>query len=513
MDLELSDDPAHDPLASGAGEPLVPILRVDEGKVDPLALATWHEALSNTLGVEVPHDLMGLWLYPMQGGSVLLGPAALAEDELEIPVPSPHLKPEQLSRLEEVVARAGYRSVSCLPVRFGKRDVALLLLADLQSERYGPMERVVLQCVAQRIAPMLGRIAREWTAAEGTTSRQQERIAGLLQTVANANREGSTPQQFLAAISRGLAPLLPHEHIELLVPDQTGEKYLRLGEHPGGPLWLDPSLVITPEQLDIAAIFGGRSRLLMLDSFEDERWTRGFLTADEPPGSDLRSVAGARVSLRGLPPGYLLVGSIGPDLYGNEDVELLVLLSGLILPQVAEFLRPAAVPPREETSSEAGGSAERAEPAEVLLSVAGWLATASEPAIATRFIAGEAAKLLPFESLEFALKLNGSRVALLHPGERHARLTPALGTPLARILRGDVPEAVFHESTRRQIIVPLRTSGRVHGALVFNASDAVLTSTHLGLAQQLADIVASHLELLRRSALRTPPTVSLPAPR
>ena len=209
MDLELPDDLAHDPLASAASEPLVPILRVDEGKVDPLALATWHEALSNTLSVEVPHDLLGLWLYPMQGGSVLLGPAALAEDELEIPVPSPHLKPEQLSRMEEVVSGAGYQSASCLPVRFGKRDVALLLVADLESERYGPMERVVLQCVAQRIAPMLGRIARAWTPAEGTTSRQQERIAGLLQTVANANREGSTPQQFLAAIGRGLAPLLP----------------------------------------------------------------------------------------------------------------------------------------------------------------------------------------------------------------------------------------------------------------------------------------------------------------
>jgi hypothetical protein len=501
MDFELQDDFGPDPLAFAGSEPLVPILRVDKGKVDPITLATWHEALSNTLGVEVPHDLMGLWLYPVQGGSVLLGPAALAQDELEVPIPSPHLKPEQLAHLEEVVTRAGYQSASCLPVRFGKRDVALFLVADLQGDRYGPMERVVLQCVAQRIAPMLGRIAREWTPAEGTTSRQQERIAGLLQTVANANREGSTPQQFLAAISRGLAPLLPHEHIELLVPDELGARYLRLGEHPGGPLWFDPSLVVTPEQLDIAGIFGGRSRLLVLDSYEDDRWPRGFLTAEESGGADLRSIAGARMSLRSLPPAYLLVGSIGPDLYGAEDVELLVLLSGLILPQIAGFLRG----PSQSTVAQGSGDKEKS--AELLLSIAGWLATASEPGIATQFVASEAAKLLPFDHLAFALKLDGERVAVLHPGERNATLTPSLGTPLARILRGDDPEGIFNESDRRHIIVPLRGSGRVHGAMVFGATDAVLNLAHLGLAQQLADIVASHLELLRRAAIRTPPTV------
>src|SRR5256885_1344633 len=129
MALELRDDPADDPLSSKGSELLVPILRVDDGKVDPVALATWHQALSNTLAVEVPHDLMGLWLYPAQGGVVLLGPEALAEDELGVPIPDPYLKPEQLSVLEEVVTGAGYGSATCLPVRFGKRDVALLLIA------------------------------------------------------------------------------------------------------------------------------------------------------------------------------------------------------------------------------------------------------------------------------------------------------------------------------------------------------------------------------------------------
>ena len=53
---------AEDPLSSSGSEPLVPILRSDERQIDAVALATWHEALSNTVAVEVPHDLMGLWL-------------------------------------------------------------------------------------------------------------------------------------------------------------------------------------------------------------------------------------------------------------------------------------------------------------------------------------------------------------------------------------------------------------------------------------------------------------------
>ena len=108
----------EDPLSSSGSEPLVPILRVEGDRLDSVALATWHEALSNTVSVEVPHDLMALWLYPASGGVVLLGPAELAQDGLAIPEPAPHLKPEQLSQVEQVVLNAGYKSVACLPVVF-----------------------------------------------------------------------------------------------------------------------------------------------------------------------------------------------------------------------------------------------------------------------------------------------------------------------------------------------------------------------------------------------------------
>src|SRR5688500_10314516 len=381
------DEPVDDPLSVVGSEPLVPILRAD-ARVDPVALTTWHQALSNTLSVEVPHDLMGLWLYPSQGGVALVGPPELAADDLAIPIPSPHLTSEQLSVIEQTVLSAGYGSVTCLPIRFGKRDVALMLVADLQPERYGPAERVLLQCVARRVAPMLGRIARQWVTAEGSVSRQQERIAGLLETVSKANRAANSPQSFVAAIGRGLAPLLPHDHIELLVPNSAGDEYFRLGEHPGGALWADPSLTISRAHLDIAAVFGGQGQLLVPDTYEDARWPRGFLTAAESGGADIRAVIGAQLGLGGRSGAYLLVGSIGPEIYGADDVELLVLLAGLIAPQIGGFLRsekPAGPPPPPVAAPAPAQDGS----AELLFSIARLLATTSDPAAATRLISDE----------------------------------------------------------------------------------------------------------------------------
>ena len=64
------DDLSGDAFPPAAGEPLVPILRLDDGGDDADALATWHQALSNALSAEVPHDLLALWLYPTRGGAV-----------------------------------------------------------------------------------------------------------------------------------------------------------------------------------------------------------------------------------------------------------------------------------------------------------------------------------------------------------------------------------------------------------------------------------------------------------
>ena len=86
----------------------MPLLRPGDDPADPLTLVTWYQALSSALASDVPHDLLGFWLYPSSGGSVLLGPAELAADRLAVPEP-PAVGRGQLALLEEIVQGAGYR--------------------------------------------------------------------------------------------------------------------------------------------------------------------------------------------------------------------------------------------------------------------------------------------------------------------------------------------------------------------------------------------------------------------
>jgi hypothetical protein len=257
--------------------------------------------------------------------------------------------------------------------------------------------------------------------------------------------------------------------------------------------------------------------LLVSDSYEDARWPRGFLTAAESNGADLRSIVGVRMALGGPLLAYLLVGSIGPELYGADDLELLVLLAGLIAPQVAGYLRAESPRPLELATGKQPEPTPVTQPlasdtsAEGFFRISSRLATTSEAAGATRLIAEEGAGLLPFGKLVFALRLTeDDRVVLLQPGERRALLklpsVPVTGTALARVLEGEVPHVFARTTEESRLIVPLRVQGSVRGALIFSAQvPKALTELHVDSAQRLADIVAAHLELIRRSAAASRP--------
>jgi GAF domain-containing protein len=74
------------------------------------------------------------------------------------------------------------------------------------------------------------------------------------------------------------------------------------------------------------------------------------------------------------------------------------------------------------------------------------------------------------------------------------------------VLRGELADALTETQKQSELIVPLRTAGRVIGALILSARGfgALGRSDALQL-QQLADIVAPYVELFRRAA-------TLPAP-
>lgn len=494
-----------DAFPPAADEPLVPILRLDQGVGDAEELATWHQALSNALAADVPHDLLGLWLYPQSGGCVLLGPEALAQDDLAVPLPSPQVQPDQLAILEEIVRDAGYRSTTSLPVRFGRRDVGLLLVGSLQPGRYRGMDLMVLRLAAQRLAPSLGRLARQWGTEGGGQGHGPERIAALLDALAQAGAAGITPQRFAAALSHALEPLIPHDRLELMLSGPGGGRYYRLGEHLGGSLWTDPSLMLDSASLDLASLAEPHDRILLADAGRDSRWPRGYFTVADPAGAELRAVVGARVVGPTRLTTYLLLGSVGPDLYDEADAELLGKVAALVAPHVALLVEQAArereVPPEPRPSPL---------PSQ-LLEVGEVLALGAEPSEATRRVAELAGRFLPFDELHFALRLSeGDRVVLLDPGERKPLpdlpSVPIAGTALGQVLQGELPHLFALARGEARLIVPLRVAGRVHGALVLTAAPpAVLNRAHVEPAQRLADLIAPHLELLRRAAMLPPP--------
>ena len=193
----------------------------------------------------------------------------------------------------------------------------------------------------------------------------------------------------------------------------------------------------------------------------------------------------------------------GADLYSEDDAALLARVASLVTPQVALLV----------TSAGAGDRAPRAPVVapEWTAEVATLLATCADVGEAIQRVRDLAARVLPFDEMRYAMRLSeGDRVVLLVPGERRPLpdlpLVPVAGTPLGEILAGASAGSFAITEGEATLLVPLRVAGRIHGALVLSARyPAVLREAHLPPAQQLADIVAPHLELLRRAALLPPP--------
>ncbi|HET8649103.1 MAG TPA: GAF domain-containing protein, partial [Gemmatimonadales bacterium] len=297
-----------------AESPLIPLLSPDEAVGDPIALATWYEALSSALSVELNHDLLGLWLYPASGGVHLIGPEALAQDQIDVPLPEPYVPQDQLFRLEEKVRSAGYGSVMAVPIRFGYQDVGLMLLADLRPARYTANEAVLLQRVAHHLGPTFGRVARQWV-GEGAATETDYRAA-LADGAAPLLASGGPPRDFARAMFDLLMPLLPHDRGEILIPGSAADQWYRLSEHTSGALWNDPALIIPNEDLNVDALFGESDHLLVGDTRRDPRW------AGWPGGlRDFRSAAGVRLRVAGRRVGFMVVGGSGPDLFRDHDIE------------------------------------------------------------------------------------------------------------------------------------------------------------------------------------------------
>ena len=500
------DPRSHDrtpaPGAPGEG-PLVPLLRPGDDPSDPLTLVTWYQALSSALATDVPHDLLGFWLYPAAGGSVLLGPAELAADRLAVPEP-PAVGRGQLALLEEIVRGAGYRSTTAVVASYEGADVGLLLFAALADGAHGARERSAAQLAADALAPSLARLARRWR-PDGSRApeRGEAAVAAAITAVAEACTGARLPRDLSQDLSAALQSLLAHDRLELLVPGSSAAQWYRMGEHPGGPLWGDPDLVVTGGSPDLARLLAPGTGPLVLPGRPGDV----PILPSASGWSEMRSVAGIRLAIGGRTVGALLVASAAPDRYGEDDALLLDRLAPIVAPRVDAFVMAGHLQVLRSHVA-----MQRSVPSR-LARVLEALSTVGDPAEAMRRVQSEAAGAIMFDEMHFALVLgDASRVAMVIPGERRALPDlpqAATGeTPLGRVVRGEAGSIVTDAAGRTELIVALRVAGRVTGAMILTAhQEGMFGGGDEEIARQLADAVAPHLELLRRSAVAPLPVL------
>jgi GAF domain-containing protein len=471
--------------------PLVPLLLPGEESADAETLETWYLALSNAVSSDLPHDLLAVWLYPASGGVALIAPAALAADQLTVPVP-PDITPAAIRLLEEIIRDAGYPSVMAEVIRAGDRETGLILFAALRGGVYGERERAVAAGVAGHLAPMFNRLARRWGQPDEPTAEDTGRSA--VQAVARMIGTTDNPRAFARALQATLAPFLAADQLEILVPGTSPEQWYRLSEHPGGALWSDPELIVSRSRLDVPGLFGVNDSVLIADI--------GPNAEVMPP--PVRALAGVWLTTGGRTTGALLVGSADAGRYGESDVRLLGDIAALVGIRIESFVAAGSLQVVRNHLATL-----RAVPSH-LGRLAEMLASTADSAEATRRFAAEAMGLLSFERLHFALQLTEEdRVAIVAPGEARALpdlpLTPVAGTGLGRVVRGELANLLVRAEQRTDLIVGLRVGGRVIGAMVLTGDASRFGRGDMETAQQLADMVAPHLELLRRTAMAPPP--------
>jgi hypothetical protein len=191
--------------------------------------------------------------------------------------------------------------------------------------------------------------------------------------------------------------------------------------------------------------------------------------------------------------GYLLLGSSLVGIHDDADAELL----GRMAPAIAGRVESLVQGHQLRVLRTQLGSA-NAVPNQ-LRRMSTILATATEFPVALREYFSESTAILPLHRARVALRAaDPARVVMVIPGDARplAELPSTPATHLvSQVLTGEVPHGILGGGIEVELVLPLRASGQVVGALLLTlaAADAV-TRTHLALAQQVADMVAPWLQ-------------------
>lgn len=495
---------------------LVPVLSLAEGPPDAVAVAAWHLAFSNLVGVEIPHDLLGLWVFPPPpvGGVLLLAPAELAQDALPVPAPAPMLTQHQLFELEDRVRRAGYRSVIAVPARGPDRDHGLALFAALESGRYGVSQALRLQAVFRDLVPTFAALGQSPPLPGAAAAPADTTVEALPGLVARAAAEARTGADLLRLVSGVLQPVVPHERLEVAFAAERPTRWVLLSGPGDRQRWGETGDQVTVAMEDLLA--ARQDDWLDIAVLRRGRYQWPAYTASRSVHR-IRSLLGFRL---GLPDGggsgrgeaWLLMGGAAPGAFCTSDRAALEAVAPVLALRVHGL--------RQSLTSEVGQAQLQALQSlhPRLARLIGLLATTEHWGEASRAFAREACSALGYHSLRFALRWGEEELVRLRPGDL-SPLSAADREPLdlaqvGAVVRGTAAFLVSGDSGC-DLAVPLRIAGRSLGALEFlgrGRGEQAPPDHPITGAQLLADLVAPHLELIRRAAQgqRAPGAPGLP---
>lgn len=480
---------------------LLPVLPVGAGPPDPVAIATWHLAVSDALSGELPHDLLALWLFPEGGGVALLGPEGLAEDQVMVPRPDPFLGQEQLLALEDRIRQAGYASVIASPIRDERRDLGLLLLAALTAGRFGPLQAIRLFELLRQFPAPFQRLAARYPNAPGELVLPQAAEADLLlPTLVRTGAAARSPEELLTRLSHALQRLLPHDHLLVALREPRSGRWHWLGQGKSTGRWGAGPRAALPAPSGMAALEErlGEQDVMAVPDLAAERGGLAWPLRHEPAGGPrVHAALVARLRSHGESVGFLLLGSAASDLYRPEDEALL----GRVTDAVA--LLSVAVQAHEDTAALRRTVATLEGPGGAIARAVRTLAATPDLDAAIAAVGAALRELSGATSCRFAIALAADDAVLLEPG--HLRpfpdlpLVPVTGAAFAPVLMGQAPLVLTPGAESEELIVPLRVAGHPFGAVILVGPAGGRFASVTLAVQQLADTLAPHLELLRRS--------------
>ena len=481
--------------ATPIGDLLVPVLDLTAGAPDPVSIATWHLALSNLIGNELPHQLLALWVFPERGGVILLGPDALAQDHLDVALPDPHLGQDQLFELEETLRRAKYASAVAVPIRTEARDVGVLVIGSFEPGTYGPSSARGLHQLAERLAPSLTTLGGLLTAGADPVDPTIDEDT-LPTAVARTVSEAPTGPELVRRLSGLLHPHLPHDRLEILaIANGTGAAIPLSGLTgrrrwgAGSTTWGDVTQLLTE-------LMGDQTTATIANLGSE---APGLTLPGAGPGTHrVASVIGARLMLGSDLVGLIVMGHAVQGLYRAQDELTLERVAGLVGARVAAFRLES------EVQALRGQLEVLQAPSLPVLRAAESLASTAHLGEALHRFGAEVREVLPHDRIRFLLRLTDEEcVELLPETIRPLADLPLLTIqelPARAVLESERPWTLIHRHESEGIAVGLRVAGRVIGAMILEATHFEGPREAAAVAQQFAAVIAPHLELVRRSA-------------